>query len=478
MLFLSAEVAPFSKTGGLGDVAGALPRALAAQGCEVLVVTPLYRQVSRAALLETDLDIAVEFPASRARFRVFEHRAADGVTILFLSNEALFGRAGLYDEGGHAYSDNAERFAAFSIAALKASLLWGFAPHVVHLNDWHTALAAVALKQRFVDTALAAALCVFTVHNAAFAGNFPRQTVSALGLSWQDFSPSGFEFYGELSFLKAGFSCADVVTTVSPTHARELLTPEGGFGFDGFLRARGGVLGILNGIDTSLWDPSTDAGLPAKFSATDLSGKHACARALLERLGLSQANVERRAPIFGSVGRLAAQKGVDLLIQEIPHLVAQGARVIVVGEGEERFVSDLLALERAHPKQVAVRAQFDEGLSHALVAGADFFLMPSRYEPCGLTQMHASRYGTVPVVRRVGGLADSVVDLSQPEGTGIVFDDYSSKAFAEATERALKLFGDSAQLLKVRRSGMRRDFSWARAASQYVALYREAKSAR
>jgi starch synthase len=473
ILFLASEVHPFSKTGGLGDVAHSLPAALAALGHEVLVVTPLYgalRERERLEPLHVRLPLtfpAGAFPADLHRVQVGERHQ-----VLFLGNDALFGqRAGLYGEAGGDYGDNALRFAFLSVGALTAAQVLRFHPDVVHLNDWQTGLAAVALLGAYAEGPLGRARSVLTIHNLAYQGWFPKGQMDVLGLPWELFTPDGLEFYDQVNFLKAGLVYADALTTVSPSYAREVQTPEGGEGLHGLLRQRAGALtGILNGIDTEAWDPATDRHLPAHYSREDLSGREACRRALLARFAMPEDAPE---PLFGVVSRFAGQKGMDLVLEVLPALLSEGrARLAVVGSGDPALETAFRVLAARFPDRVGLRLGYDEPLSHLVEAGADFFLMPSRYEPCGLNQMYSLAYGCVPVVRSVGGLADSVTDLAQPDGTGIRFDAFSGPAFLRALERALALHADPARMREVRLRGMAQDFSWGRSARAYESLYR------
>jgi starch synthase len=461
-LFVSSEVAPFSKTGGLGDVSGALPTALAARGVELLTVTPLWPTVPKEGLSDRG-SITLQFPFGTVSCRVLTRDR-----FAFLAQPQLFERSAIYGE-----SDDARRFAVFSMGALSAAQALGFRPDVVHANDWPTGLCALALSRGYSTTSLKRAKCVFTIHNLAYAGTFPKHTMNDLGLPWELFHPNAVEFFDQLSFLKAGLVYADALTTVSATYAKEIQTVSGGQGLHGLLQKRAGVLtGILNGIDVDAWNPGTDAHLSCHFTGETLDGKEACSRALLDRFRLKSPDRRTvRPPLFGTVGRLVDQKGVELLIAALPSLLQRGAQAVVVGTGEPRYEAALTALAQKHKGALAVHVGFDEALAHQVEAGADFFVMPSQFEPCGLNQMYSLRYGTVPVVRAVGGLEDTVVDLSRPDGTGIKFHDYSPLALLGALERALELYQRPSELAQVRRRGMAQDFSWDRAAARYEALY-------
>ncbi|MBI3185981.1 MAG: glycogen synthase GlgA [Myxococcales bacterium] len=470
VLFLASEVAPFSKTGGLADVAGALPKALSKRGHELLVVTPLYSQVKDKAIQPAGGPFTLRFPFGEVEGWLRQAQLGRGHRVLFVDQPAFFQRPGLYQEDNRDYPDNHRRFAYFSIAALAAAELVKFTPEVVHLNDWQTGLAAVALARGYQGTRLSSARSVFTIHNLAYQGAFPKLVMDELGLPWELFNPEGLEFYDRPSFLKAGIAFADALTTVSRRYAEEIQTAEGGWGLEGFLRDRRHKLrGILNGADYSEWDPQADPYLPARFSPKDLSGKEQCKKKLLERFGLPAAAVA--SPAFGLVGRLADQKGIDLLLYSLPRLLERELTVTVLGSGEARYEQALRQLAARYPRKLGVKIGFDPALAHLLEAGSDFFLMPSRYEPCGLNQMYSLRYGAVPVVRRVGGLDDTVVDLKEKGATGIKFGDYQPTAFLEAVDRALGLYRDRRKLGEVRRRGMAEDFSWEAAAKQYEEIY-------
>ena len=450
ILFLASEVAPYSKTGGLGDVSGALPAALAARGHEVQVVTPRYGSVSIEAPAVNPLTLQFPFGPVVARFRHVEPRK--NLRITFVENDAYFGsRPTLYGE-----EDDARRFAFFSMAALAQA----DSPDVVHLNDWHPGLAALALRTAFQSRAL----IVTTIHNVAYQGNFPSTVMPELGIPWSLFHQHGVELFGHLGFLKTALIYSDVLTTVSPTYALEIQTKEGGNGLDGLLRHRRADLhGVLNGIDTDEWNPDKDLHLAAPYSRDDISGKEQCTRALLKDFGLEGP----RAPVFGSVGRMADQKGVELWQEVVQQQLKRGAFAVVLGSGDKAFEDKWRALAKAYPKRLGVKVGFDEPTAHRIEAGSDFFVMPSKFEPCGLNQMYSLRYGTVPIVRAVGGLRDTVVDGS----TGIVFGPYSATALSEACERAWGLWHDAPQLFQVRRRGMALDFSWSQAAAKVEALY-------
>jgi starch synthase len=469
ILFVASEVAPFSKTGGLGDVAEALPRALAARGHAVTVATPLYGSIDPRAHGLRRVDATVDARGEGAGLWVAPGEPA----IHFLEHDRYFGqRRGLYGEAGADYGDNAQRFAFLARAALALPRALSLEPAIVHLNDWQTALAAWMLRHEYADDPhLARARSVFTIHNLAYQGIFEKEMLVEIGLPWEVFSWEAMEFHDRLNFMKAGLTYADALTTVSPTYAREVLTPEHGYGLDALLRHRRGQFhGILNGIDTAQWDPARDTHLPARYGPRSMEGKAACKAALQRELGLPE---RPDVPLVGMVGRLAEQKGIDLVAAALPAILGTDLQLALLGSGQSEY-QDLFrrtALER--PERVGVRIGFDEGLAHRIEAGADIFLMPSRYEPCGLNQMYSLRYGTVPVVRAVGGLEDTVEDFDGlRRGTGFKFREYDPRALLTALRRAVEMRRDARAWRGIVERGMAMDFSWDRSASRYEELFR------
>jgi starch synthase len=469
ILFVSSEVAPFSKTGGLGDVAGALPAALAARGHAVSVVTPRYGSIDPARHGLHALHRAVRVRGEATT--VWQARGP--ASVYLVEHEHLFGsRRAPYGEGGRDYPDNAERFAYLARAALALPAALGLRPRVVHLNDWQTGLAAWMLRREHSeDRALAGARSLFTIHNLAYQGVFPKSVLPVLGLPWDVFRYEAMEFHDQLNFMKAGLVFSDALTTVSPTYAREILDPEAGQGLDPLLRHRAGDLtGILNGIDVAAWDPERDPHLPAPYSAAALAGKAACKAALQLELGLPRRG---EVPVVGMVSRLVDQKGFDLVVSALDEILARDVQLAVLGTGEPAYEDAFRRAARERPERIAARIGFDEGLAHRIEAGADVFLMPSRFEPCGLNQMYSLRYGTVPVVRAVGGLEDTVEDYDGwRRGTGFKFREYAPHALLVALRRALDVYRDARAWGGLVERGMAEDNSWARSAERYEALYR------
>jgi starch synthase len=461
-------VAPWSKTGGLGDVAAALPRALAARGHAVAVVSPRYGSIDPRAAGFTRRDSAVRIRGEAASLWVKKGRP----THYLVEHERLFGsRLGLYGEAGRDYADNAERFTWLARSALALPGATGMRPRIVHANDWQTGLVPYLLgHEHGQDPALARARTVFTIHNLAYQGVFPKEVLPHLGLPWEVFRHDAMEFHDQLSFMKGGLVFADALTTVSPTYAKEILTPQGGQSLDPLLRQRRAALhGILNGIDLAEWDPATDPHLPAHYSARALGGKARCKSALQRELGLPE-RVD--VPLVAVVSRLAEQKGIDLVVAAIPELLSRDVQLAVLGSGERRYEEALARAARDHGARAAVRIGFDEGLAHRMEAGADLFLMPSRFEPCGLNQMYSLRYGTVPVVRAVGGLEDTVEDYDGwRRGTGFKFRDYTPQALLLAVRRAIETFRDHRAWKGIVARGMAEDFGWDKSAAGYEKLY-------
>jgi starch synthase len=469
ILFATPECAPWIKTGGLGDVSGALPRALAALGHDVKVLMPLYAPLKKLTARATR-GVAIEahgpWPASRL---VCWRPKGVPFELLLLDCPELFQHAGgPYEDSG----DNARRFGWFSrVAALLASGAspWpNWQPDLLHCNDWPTGLAPAWLRILPEPRARS----VFTIHNLAFQGLFPPHRAGELAIPPEWLTPQGIEYWGQLSYLKAGIHEADAVTTVSPTYAREIQQEPLGCGFDGILRSRAHRLhGILNGIDTTVWNPATDEHLPMRYSADKLHGKSLNKQALQERSGL---RTDERAPLFGMVSRLTHQKGVDLVLDNLDWLVQQGAQVVVLGKGDTELEQRLQAAAGQRAGQVSVQLGFDEALAHLIEAGADAYLMPSRFEPCGLNQMYSLAYGTLPVARATGGLADTIVDLTvRPEaGTGFLFEEPTAGALQAALQRALDAWRTPTLWQTMQQRGMRQTFGWSDSALRYEALYR------
>jgi len=476
VLFLSSEVAPFMKTGGLGDVAGALPKALRRRGIDARVVVPLYAGIDWHALerLDGELRVPMWWGTAQAAVRLGRLPGSD-VPVYFLEYNRYFDRPYVYGPPGDAYPDNLERFAFLSRGALQLAKAINFVPDVVHANDWQTALAPVYVNTVEWAQPLHGAATVFTIHNLAHQGVNDRGAMSVTGLGEGHYHAGEFEHFGTLNLVKAALGHSTVLSTVSPTYAREIQTSEYGFGLDGVLRERSGDLfGILNGIDVDAWNPATDRHLPAHFTGDDLAGKAECKRALQHEAGLP---ADARAPLFGVVGRIAAQKGLDVLAHAMELVLGWHAQFVLLGTGDREGEHFFRHLSVQHRERFRAWIGFDDGLAHRIEAGCDFFLMPSRFEPCGLNQMYSLRYGTLPIARATGGLVDTVQNYVEAtgDGTGFVFADLAPDALANTIGWALSTWFDRpAHVAAMRRRGMAQDFSWDRAAEAYERLYLDA----
>lgn len=482
VLHVAAEIFPLVKTGGLADVVGALPQALIAEGADVRLVLPGLPAIVDAVLHQkTVCEIGAVFGAGRVTLRLGQMPYSK-VPVYVIDAPYLFRRGGspYQDAAGNEWPDNPSRFAllgwvAAHIAAGELDPEW--VPDVLHAHDWHAAMSCAYVAAHPPTQAAT----VFTVHNLAYQGLFAFADFRMLQLPASYMAAQGLEFHGHLSFMKAGLGYADRVTTVSPTYAREIATPEFGNGLDGLIRSRSAVVsGILNGVDGAVWNPEKDTALAQRYGAKALQGKQACKRTLQAELGL---DTEARGPLFGVVSRLTSQKGLDLVLAAIPALLQAGAQLAVQGTGEPALEAAFLAAAQAYPRQVAVRIGYDETFAHRMIGGLDSILVPSRFEPCGLTQMYGLRYGALPLVRRVGGLADTVVDageaaLANGSATGFVFDAATAESLIGALQRAISLHADATAWRRVMLRAMAQDFSWNGSAKTYLALYRSAVAQR
>jgi starch synthase len=474
VIHLVAELAPFARSGGLGEAVASLARFQAASGVPAAIMMPLYAMVR-----DTAPEIEPVGPAFRvqlgsriepARLWRLSKRPDDprvGTEVYFIENNEYFDRPYLYGPPGSDYPDNARRYACFCMAALAAiPRIAGSDPVIVHAHDWHTALAPVYLRTLFAgDVRYGWVSVVLTVHNAGYQGHFPPETMADLGLPSALYNWRQLEWYGRVNLLKGGLVFADAVTTVSQTHAHELRTPAGGFGLDGVFRAlRDRFIGITNGIDQRRWNPSSDPIIPCHYSAESLDGKERCRVVLQQETGLRPMS---GVPIFAMTARLVSQKGLDLILGD-PGYFALDAQFVFLGAGEPRYETALTAIAARAPSRISVQLRFREDLEHKLLAGADMCLMPSQYEPCGLTQMRAQRYGTLPIARRVGGLADTIEDNI----TGFLFDDYDAADFMRAAVRAVDQYKDPEAWRNMVREAMARDFGWEQSAAKYLNLYR------
>ncbi|HWB41124.1 MAG TPA: glycogen synthase GlgA [Gemmatimonadales bacterium] len=471
VVHLTAEYFPYARTGGLAEAVAGLANFQHAAGLDVTAILPLYRSVRDE---DPDLEpvgqpFVVPLGSRNEEARVFRVTGpATGPQVFFIEHLEYFNRHGIYGESGADYPDNHRRFAFFALAAM--SVLPRLVPRavLVHAHDWHTALAPVYLRTILAKERHARnATTVVSVHNPGYQGHFGPEVMPEIGLPWELYNWQQLEWYGKVNFLKGGIVFADSVTTVSPTQAKELRTPGGGFGLHHLFTGLGDrLVGVLNGIDQRIWNPATDTQITAQYSAEKLEGKRRCKAALQRSFGLPQ---RRRVPLFGMTGRLVTQKGLDLILGA-GGLLGSDAQFVFLGSGDPRYEHALVELARSAPNRIGVQLDFTDRQEHRLMAGADIFLMPSLYEPCGLTQMRAQRYGAPPIVRRVGGLADTVEDGV----TGFAFDGYTAEAFQEAGVRALRGYAEPAKWQAMVRRGMARDFSWERSVDQYLEVYRRA----
>jgi starch synthase len=477
ILFAASEGLPFSKTGGLADVIEALPKALVAQGHELAVVLPRYRGIKTSMVVMPSVTIPL---GTRLRFpSIADGTMLNGVRYFFVDDPGYFDRDGIYGGSAGDFPDNAERYSEFCRATIEiAKHVWP--ADVIHCHDWQAALVPVLLRSSYAADPLVKDIpVIFTIHNLGYQGQFPAAVLDRAGIPPEVYNPAGLEYYGDVNLLKGGLVYSDYLTTVSKKYAEEIQTPEFGFGLDGVVRSRRDhVVGILNGVDYSAWNPETDKLIAATYSAKDLTGKLACKKELLEIFGLSPEHETR--PVLGIVSRFADQKGFDLIAAIASELMQEEIILTVLGSGERRYEELFETLANEFPGRVGVRIAYDNELAHKIEAGADMFLMPSRYEPCGLNQIYSLKYGTVPIVRATGGLDDTVesFDVQLGTGTGFKFEPYTGAALLDAVRLALHHFADERIWKRIQLNGMAKDFSWKRPATEYAKLYKAARLAR
>ncbi len=463
---ISAEAVPYSKTGGLGDVAGALPKALKAVGIDSFLITPCYWQTKGEYLWDTAIhDLNVEWRGGIYPAKAF-YSEANGSPTFLIDAPSYFHRDSIYG-----YREDHERFAFFNHAALALIRRIGAAPDIVHLNDWHCGFAAVEIASaRRWDTYWQNTRTIFSIHNMAYQGGFGMEDLWKFGFG-DAFQQNAFALDGHASAMKAGLAVSDMLSTVSPTYAKEIQTAEYGYGLEWLTRQRSGrLIGITNGVDYDVWNPETDKDIPVNFSPDDLSGKAECKKALLEHFSLP---IDLERPIFANITRLTAQKGIDLMMQVAGDIIAAGAYIVSLGSGEKKYEEFWQALRNYAPQQVGIYRGYNEPLAHFIEAGADMFMMPSKFEPCGLNQMYSLRYGTIPIVRAVGGLEDTVRnwDAVTASGNGFKFGPYRADRFLERIYEALFAYSDKDAWRIIQRNGMSEDHSWENAARKYVQLY-------
>jgi len=459
ILYVSPEVAPFAKTGGLADVAGSLPKALTEIGCVATVMMPFYKSLQNKGLMldSTEID----------GFTFLKHRK-DSVDYIFVKSDQYYHRDNLYSEPHGDYPDNDLRFSYFSKGVVAYATKSDFRPDIIHLNDWQTGVVPIYLKLRDENIKT-----LFTIHNIGYQGLFPRDSLRNMGVPRTFYKMNGVEYYGKISFLKAGIVYSDAISTVSVKYAKEILTHDFGCGMDGILKTRkSDLFGIANGVDYKEWNPEIDRYIAVKYNHDTIDKKNECKKDLIKHAKLPPETETR--PLIGVISRLAEQKGVDLIVEAAKDIIDLGASIIVLGTGDEKYNKLCHAVSGQYPEYVSSNIKFDNALAHKIEAGSDFFAMPSRYEPCGLNQLYSMKYGTVPVVRATGGLDDTVIDLSADEenGNGIKFENPVKEDLVDAIGRAIAIYKDKSRWLKIQKRIMLLDFSWKKSAAHYKELYR------
>ncbi len=476
ILYATPEAVPFVKTGGLADVSGALPRVLAQMGHEVTLILPKYLQVDEARFPLERKEVKLKVPVGQKseEGEVYSFDLAPRLHALLVRQDAYYHRDHLYGTVNGDFEDNAERFIFFSRAVLEAALALNLQPDIIHCHDWQTGLIPVYLKTLYRPLwAPRVSASVFTVHNLAYQGLFSHHDMPLTNLGWELFNPQGLEFYGKINFLKGGIVFADAVTTVSRKYREEIQTEELGCGLQGvFQDRRRDLYGILNGVDYQEWSPETDPFIKQRYGPGNLRGKRECKTDLQQEFGLE---TKEDLPLIGVISRLIEQKGVDLILANMEKMVELGVQFVLLGTGEEKYHLRFQKCSEKYPRQIGVKIGFDNALAHKIEAGADLFLMPSRYEPCGLNQIYSLKYGTVPIVRRTGGLDDTIQDFTpaNPEGNGFKFAEYSPSCLLETIKRALYVYQDRFRWENLALRGMAADFSWEQSARAYQQVYQE-----
>ncbi len=471
IVLVASEGVPHSKTGGLADVVGALPKALATLGCELEVILPRYRMTKPGPVIPDARSLTLPLGSGFKFASVQDGGRTHNVQTWLVDCPEYFDREGLYQVKGEDYPDNAHRFAAFSLAALEFLKRMATPPDILHCHDWQSALVPIYLRNLYTeDTYFAGTSVVFTIHNLGYQGLFPPHLLPQISLHAGLFTIDGLEYYGTVNLLKGGILFSDYITTVSRKYAEEIQTPEFGNGLEGVLRSRGAHLqGILNGVDYEAWDPATDKLIPANYTPLALEGKFRCKKALLEKMGL-QSPVLRR-PLLGIVSRFAPQKGFDLIASIAEQLAALDLYIVALGAGEPSYEELFRTMAAKYPDKFLVKVAYDNTLAHQIEAGADMFLMPSHYEPCGLNQIYSLKYGTVPIVRATGGLDDTITPFDGRLGTGFKFQDYTPQALLASIQKALQVYASPKNWERLMQNGMKQDFSWATSAKEYARIY-------
>jgi len=478
ILFATPEAVPFAKTGGLADVAGALPKSLQALGCQVKLIMPYYRLVKDSGLPHQYLGQEIEVPLGDEKLKadIYLGHLNQDIPVYFIGREEFFDREYLYGTAKGDYFDNAERFIFFSRAVLIFCQGMGFSPDIIHHHEWQTGLIPAYLKSVYRnDPLFSRSATTFTIHNIAYQGLFKKEKFGLTGLPPAMYSPEGIEFWERINFMKAGIVYADVINTVSKKYSEEIQSPEYGYGLEGILRKRKESLyGILNGVDDEDWDPSHDPHLIAPYSSKDISSKKQCKKDLLKEFHLPSSVEE--VPLLGMISRLADQKGFDLLMEISEELFALDIGFVLLGTGEQKYHDLLTQVAQKYPQKAGIRIAYDDRLAHKIEAGADFFLMPSKYEPCGLNQIYSLKYGAIPVVRATGGLDDTITpyDPATKKGNGFKFTRYDAKEFLNTIKMAISFYYQPVHWRQLLQNAMAADFSWKKSAEAYLQLYRKA----
>lgn len=472
ILIATPEAVPYVKTGGLADVTGALLKELRVLKHDVSLILPLYSSIrNNFKLYNTGKSVLITMGQLTKRAGIWTSDRSPSPKSYFVDCADLYDRPELYGTSQGDYSDNALRFSFFPRAVLETCIAMKLKPDVIHCNDWQTGMLPLYLRAFYrKNRYLMKTAVLFTIHNLGYQGIFEPADMKYSGVGWNYFTPEGLEFYGKLNYMKAGLIYSDLLTTVSDTYAKEILDPENGFGLDGVLRKRkNDLFGVINGIDYDEWDPMKDDLVPAKYGPENLKFKLKCKKLLVDRTGINDAKL----PLFGIVSRLSSQKGLDLISKSLDELFGMKVNLIVLGKGDKSYESVFRAAAKKYKGRLFVKTDFDESLSHLIYSGCDFFLMPSRYEPCGLGQLIAMRYGTIPVARKTGGLADTIQDYNHilSTGTGFLFSDFTPEALQDSVKRAICVFNDRKRMRKLVFDAMASDFSWRKSAVRYLELY-------